>query len=49
VQKGNPKGLHTLDDLTKGVRAASYTGTAYQIASPRPVPPAARERPLSTR
>jgi polar amino acid transport system substrate-binding protein len=30
VQKGNPKGLHTLDDLTKGVRAASYTGTAYQ-------------------
>jgi polar amino acid transport system substrate-binding protein len=30
VPKGNPKNIHTLDDLTKGMRAASYTGTAYQ-------------------
>jgi polar amino acid transport system substrate-binding protein len=30
VAKGNPKGLHALDDLKKGARAASYLGTVYQ-------------------
>jgi polar amino acid transport system substrate-binding protein len=30
VAKGNPKGIHTLDDLKKGHRAASYLGTVYQ-------------------
>lgn len=30
VPKGNPKKIHTLDDLKKGYRAASYLGTVYQ-------------------
>jgi polar amino acid transport system substrate-binding protein len=30
VAKGNPKKIHTLDDLKKGHRAASYLGTVYQ-------------------
>lgn len=30
VAKGNPKKIHTLDDLKKGYRAASYLGTVYQ-------------------
>jgi polar amino acid transport system substrate-binding protein len=30
VPKGNPKNIHTLDDLKKGVTSASYTGTVYQ-------------------
>jgi polar amino acid transport system substrate-binding protein len=30
VAKGNPKTIHTLDDLKKGHRAASYLGTVYQ-------------------